>query len=91
MPSIMFFPLLPFIFEVGLIIYWVAVTAVLYSAGDPTPHWRPENTYKPLSMEQLLLPNQTAPVTQTAPVNMTGWSTQVRALEPLKMCVVGTG
>jgi len=26
MPSILFFPLLPFVFEVGLVIYWVAVT-----------------------------------------------------------------
>ncbi|KAG2493603.1 hypothetical protein HYH03_008120 [Edaphochlamys debaryana] len=38
MPTIIFFPILPFIFEVGLIIYWVAVTALLYSAGDLTAH-----------------------------------------------------
>jgi choline transporter-like protein 2/4/5 len=40
MPSILFFPLLPFVLEVGLVIYWVAITAVLYSAGVATPHWR---------------------------------------------------
>lgn len=40
MPTIIFFPLLPFIFEVGLVIYWVAVTALLYSAGDLTAHCR---------------------------------------------------
>lgn len=26
--------------QVGLIVYWVAVAAVLYSAGAPTAHWR---------------------------------------------------
>mmetsp|Transcript_11641 Transcript_11641/g.31727 ORF Transcript_11641/g.31727 Transcript_11641/m.31727 type:complete len:793 (-) Transcript_11641:1356-3734(-) len=40
MPSILFFPLLPFIFEVGLLIYWVAVTALLYSSGTLKPECR---------------------------------------------------
>ncbi|KAK9818176.1 hypothetical protein WJX72_008291 [[Myrmecia] bisecta] len=37
MPMILFFPLLPFIGLVGLVIYWVLVTAFLYSAGTITP------------------------------------------------------
>ncbi len=44
MPTIIFFPLLPFVFEVGLVIYWVAVTALLYSAGDLTAHCRSTDT-----------------------------------------------
>ncbi len=37
MPSLIFFPILPFIFEVGLVIYWVAVTG----APTSTPFLRP--------------------------------------------------
>ncbi|GAX82667.1 hypothetical protein CEUSTIGMA_g10093.t1 [Chlamydomonas eustigma] len=33
MPSIIFFPILPFCFEIALVIYWLAVTALLYTAG----------------------------------------------------------
>ncbi|MEW5314523.1 MAG: hypothetical protein WDW38_006015 [Sanguina aurantia] len=44
MPSIMVFPFLPFIFIVGLVIYWVAVTGMLYSAGTLTAHCRPAST-----------------------------------------------
>lgn len=62
MPSIMLFPLLPFILEVGLIIYWVAVTAVLYSAGTPTDHWRPATQdLQPLSLKELMLTNSSQP------------------------------
>eukprot|EP00882_Tetradesmus_deserticola_P027683 GHRQ01030749.1.p1 GENE.GHRQ01030749.1~~GHRQ01030749.1.p1 ORF type:complete len:122 (-),score=36.18 GHRQ01030749.1:433-798(-) len=62
MPSIMLFPLLPFILEVGLIIYWVAVTAVLYSAGTPTDHWRSAaQAMQPLSLKQLMLTNSSQP------------------------------
>lgn len=73
MPSILMFPLLPFILEVGLIIYWVAVTAVLYSAGYPMAHWRTASQQaKPLSFQQLMLTNSS--VTAPAPVqpNITG-------------------
>ncbi|KXZ44390.1 hypothetical protein GPECTOR_68g361 [Gonium pectorale] len=42
MPSIIFFPLLPFVFEVGLVIYWIAVTGMLYSAGDLVANCRTE-------------------------------------------------
>ena len=41
MPALFAFPLLPFILEVGLVVYWVAVAAIFYSAGTPTAHWRP--------------------------------------------------
>lgn len=34
MPSLFFFPILPFIMTTCLIIYWVAVAGYLYSAGD---------------------------------------------------------
>jgi hypothetical protein len=62
MPSIMLFPLLPFILEVGLIIYWVAVTAVLYSAGTPTDNWRPASQdLQPLSLKELMLTNSSTP------------------------------
>jgi Plasma-membrane choline transporter len=56
MPSLLFVPLLPFILEVGLIVYWVAVSAVLYSAGTPTPHWREPSApaTAPLGLRQLL-------------------------------------
>uniref|UniRef100_A0A7S0RW54 Choline transporter-like protein n=1 Tax=Chlamydomonas leiostraca TaxID=1034604 RepID=A0A7S0RW54_9CHLO len=40
MPSILLFPLLPFVFEVGLLIYWIAITGLLYSAGDLTANCR---------------------------------------------------
>lgn len=75
----MLFPLLPFILEVGLIIYWVAVTAVLYSAGYPVVHWRTASQQvQPLSFQQLMLTNSsmTAPAATTQP-NITGMSNQV--------------
>lgn len=63
MPSILLWPLLPFVLEVGLIIYWVAVTAVLFSAGQPTPHWRQAHaTATPLSIRQLALTNSSMPL-----------------------------
>eukprot|EP00878_Enallax_costatus_P029621 GHUV01032150.1.p1 GENE.GHUV01032150.1~~GHUV01032150.1.p1 ORF type:complete len:105 (-),score=32.67 GHUV01032150.1:405-719(-) len=79
MPSILMFPLLPFILEVGLIIYWVAVTAVLYSAGYPMAHWRTAaEQVKPLSFQQLMLTNSSmsAPAATTQP-NITGMSNEV--------------
>lgn len=33
MPSLFFFPILPFIMTVCLIVYWVVVAGYLYSAG----------------------------------------------------------
>ena len=36
MPSLFFFPILPFLMTTRLIIYWVAVAGYLYSAGDVT-------------------------------------------------------
>lgn len=36
MPSLFFFPILPFLMTTCLIIYWVAVAGYLYSAGDVT-------------------------------------------------------
>ena len=36
MPSLFFFPIIPFIMTVCLIVYWVAVAGYLYSAGTIT-------------------------------------------------------
>ena len=38
MPTLLFFPLLPFLLEVGLVLYFVFTSAMLYSAGDLVPH-----------------------------------------------------
>jgi hypothetical protein len=61
--------------QVGLIIYWVAVAAVLYSAGVPTPHWRQPAQYKPLGLDQLMFSNDSAPAMAAAPdtANLTGY------------------
>ena len=37
MPTLLFFPLLPFLLEVGLVLYFVFISAMLYSAGDLVP------------------------------------------------------
>lgn len=37
MPSLLLFPLLPFIIEVILVFYFVFITALLYSSGDLVP------------------------------------------------------
>lgn len=76
MPSVLLWPLLPFVLEVGLIVYWVAVTAVLYSAGEPSANWRqPAEAYQPLGLQQLMLTNSsmTMPAPAAAPdtTNMT--------------------
>ncbi|KAJ9522324.1 hypothetical protein QJQ45_008201 [Haematococcus lacustris] len=60
MPSIMFFPLLPFVFEVGLVIYWIAVTALLYSAGDLSAHCRPPSAGNSTSFSFTSMGNITA-------------------------------
>ncbi|GIL73735.1 hypothetical protein Vretifemale_3863 [Volvox reticuliferus] len=49
MPSIIFFPILPFILEVGLVIYWIAVTALMYSSGDLTAHCRTQSSKESFS------------------------------------------
>ncbi len=38
-PTLLFFPLFPYVAKVTLVVYWVAVTAFLYSAGSITPHF----------------------------------------------------
>ena len=42
MPTLLFFPLLPFLLEVGLVIYFVFTSAMLYSAGDLVPKLKTE-------------------------------------------------
>lgn len=60
----------------GLIIYWVAVAAVFYSAGVPTAHWRDADQFKPVGLQQLTLGGEPAPAfnsTQPDTTNMTTW------------------
>eukprot|EP00882_Tetradesmus_deserticola_P032381 GHRQ01036732.1.p1 GENE.GHRQ01036732.1~~GHRQ01036732.1.p1 ORF type:complete len:143 (+),score=50.40 GHRQ01036732.1:192-620(+) len=84
MPSIMLFPLLPFILEVGLIIYWVAVTAVLYSAGTPTDHWRSAaQAMQPLSLKQLMLTNSSQPA---PPATVKPDTTNVTRTQVMDLC-----
>jgi len=33
MPSIILYPIIPFVLEAFLVVYWVAVTAMIYTAG----------------------------------------------------------
>jgi len=42
MPTLLFFPLFPFLLEVGLVIYFVFVSAMLYSSGDLVPKFKAE-------------------------------------------------
>lgn len=44
MPSIMLFPLLPFVLVVAMCVYWVAIAGLLYSAGDLTTRCRSPDT-----------------------------------------------
>jgi choline transporter-like protein 2/4/5 len=37
--------------QVGLIIYWIAVTAMLYSAGDLTTNCRTPLDFKPFTFD----------------------------------------
>ena len=50
MPLLLFWPLLPFIAFAGLIIYWVAVAAFLYSAGTIEPHQLTSNAQSTLTL-----------------------------------------
>lgn len=37
MPSLLFFPVFPFVLEAAVVLYFVFISALLYSAGDLTP------------------------------------------------------
>ena len=34
MPLILLYPIIPFILEVFLVVYWIAVTALIYTSGE---------------------------------------------------------
>lgn len=53
MPSILFFPLLPFTLLVGLVVYWVSVSALLYSAGTLTATCRSPSEQSSYSLSSL--------------------------------------
>lgn len=81
MPSVQLWPLLPFVLEVGLIIYWIAVTAVLYSAGEPTAHWRQlQEAYEPLGIKSLMLTNSSMTMPAPATPDTTNMTAQVRTV-----------
>lgn len=53
MPSILLFPLLPFVLEVALVVYWAAVTAMLYTAGDLAATCRVQSSHELFSVSTL--------------------------------------
>ena len=85
MPSILFYPILPYILLVGLIVYWVSVSAMLYSAGTLTATCRNPSSAQFFSLSSLssistssLFPSIT-PSNTTVPCypNITGSDLQV--------------
>jgi hypothetical protein len=66
--------------KVGVVVYWVAVAAVLYSAGVPTPHWRDADQFKPVGLQQLTLAGQPAPAMAARPnvTGLAGWVSGAR-------------
>ena len=50
MPSLFFFPILPFIMTVCLIVYWVVVAGYLYSAGTITAKMTTPSTSSALTI-----------------------------------------
>ena len=74
MPSIMFFPLFPFVLEVILVVYWVAVSAMLYTVGTLTASCRSASSFMPFTISSIeglpaesLLPTFNASVFSGAP------------------------
>ena len=53
MPSILLFPLLPFALLVGLVVYWVSVTAMLYTAGTMTANCREPSSHQSFGFSSL--------------------------------------
>lgn len=84
MPSILFYPLLPFVLLVGLVVYWVAVSAMLYSAGTLTATCRDPSAKQSFSLSSLsnittssvLFPSSSS-TTVTCYPNITGNDLQV--------------
>lgn len=67
MPSILLFPLVPFVLECFLIVFWVAVSAMMYTAGDLKATCRNPSSHKPINFRNfsnldpaLLAPNISA-------------------------------
>ncbi|GMH42049.1 hypothetical protein BSKO_09968 [Bryopsis sp. KO-2023] len=78
MPSILLFPVAPFILEVFIVLYFVFVSALLYSAGDLVPKYKTSSTT--LNLNSLLGTGGTVPqfggdsatpASATVPVNIT--------------------
>ena len=53
MPWILLYPLLPFALMVGLVVYWVSVTAMLYSAGTLVATCRSPSSYQAFGFSSL--------------------------------------
>lgn len=50
MPTLLLFPLLPFVCTVLLFAYWVAVAAFLYSAGTIAPQYLATTQLQPMTL-----------------------------------------
>lgn len=61
------FPLLPFLLEVGLVIYFVFISAMLYSAGDLVPKLRENED----SISPMFQSTSMAPAPETSPEALT--------------------
>lgn len=59
MPSLLFFPIFPFILEAAVVLYFVFISALLYSAGDLTPMRKP--SADTLNLNHLLGDNNLVP------------------------------
>lgn len=59
MPLLLFWPLVPFLALCALVVYWVAVAAFLYSAGDISPVQLTASVsdYTTLAVRVLLFPD----------------------------------
>lgn len=53
MPWILLYPVLPFALMVGLVVYWVSVTAMLYSAGTLVATCRSPSSYQAFGFSSL--------------------------------------
>ncbi|GAX82666.1 hypothetical protein CEUSTIGMA_g10092.t1 [Chlamydomonas eustigma] len=53
MPSIMFYPIIPFALLVGLVLYWISVTALLYTAGSLTATCRTPSSHQSFGLSSL--------------------------------------
>ncbi len=76
MPSILMFPIFPFFIEAGLIVYWLCVTAMIYTCGElaatcRNPADRP--TFSLAMLKDANMSTFTTSSTVDCYQNVTGW------------------